>query len=668
MLKYRKDIDGLRALAVIPIVLGHAGISGFSGGFVGVDIFFVISGFLIAGILQRELLDGKFSLIGFYGRRVRRILPALFAMLLICLIVAIRVLPPDMFVDLSRSTLATILFASNIWFFHTSSDYFAADADLNPLLHTWSLGVEEQFYILFPVLLWWLWSRPNKIRRMTIAGMTLISFIVSVWATQTYPLANFYLLPMRAWELGLGILLAMGFIPKINKRIWSEIAAWFGFLAILYSVIFYNEATAFPGIAALLPCAGAALLIWTGGQHKTGIGRLLSLPVFVGIGLISYSLYLWHWPIFVFFRLKTGTADLSLNIAVIGIALSLIFAVVSWRFVERPFRKRYSIRMSRKSVFSMATVSAVILAGGAGLIHMKEGFPGRVPEDIRAIYAASDDMNPDRPQCINKTPAQGLCELAVQTNPLDKRDVLLWGDSHAGAVMPGVNMLLEDKNMSGLIAFKGACPPILGLERADKGKKSKQCTSFNQAVMDMLRDRDDLGVVILVARWSIAAEGTRILGEAKKPAIFRRVNHVGPDFDPAGNFDAFSETFSETVQAIRATGRQVIILEGIPEHGRPVPLSLGNARFIGAAQPARPNRAFMEDRNIRANQVLRGAAEDINVHFAETISFMCKPDCIIDNEGIPLYRDDDHLSFYGSKYLIPSILEPSLRAAENQAP
>ena len=311
MTKYRKDIDGLRTIAVGSVCLSHAGFSGFAGGFIGVDIFFVISGFLITGILVQDAERGDFSILRFYERRARRILPALVFLIGVLFVAGYWLFPPWQYEALAKSAAATALFVSNFWFLESTGGYFGNAAEFEPLLHTWSLAVEEQFYIFFPLLIWALAGRS----RATLGGVVLmsvvLSFVASIYATTRFPEENFYLLPTRAWELGLGALLAIGPVPAIRSRVLGEVLSWAAIVMMGLSIVILDGQSPFPGLNALAPCLATALLILVGHDQTTSVHRVLSTRPFVGIGLISYSLYLWHWPPLVIAR--TWNSDLHLE-------------------------------------------------------------------------------------------------------------------------------------------------------------------------------------------------------------------------------------------------------------------------------------------------------------------------------------------------------------------
>ena len=354
--RYRRDIDGLRAVAILPVLLFHAHVPGFSGGYVGVDIFFVISGYLITGIIAREVDQGRFSILRFYERRFRRIMPALALMMLAVLAASAWLYLPADLASVPKSALAATLFVSNLWFF-TDTGYFAGGADVKPLLHTWSLAVEEQYYIGFPVLLMLLARAGSRWRSAIVATLALLSLSLSVFMQRDTSGFAFYLLPTRAWELFAGALLALGCIPAIRQRWKREAIAWGGMAAIMLAVACYDRDTLFPGIAAMAPVLGAAALIHA--APGTRAARLLGCPPLVGVGLISYSLYLWHWPLIVFTEYATDM-PLAGYTRIAVIAAALIAALVSWRFVERPFRD--SRRMPAATIFRF-TAGAMALLG-----------------------------------------------------------------------------------------------------------------------------------------------------------------------------------------------------------------------------------------------------------------------------------------------------------------
>ncbi len=389
-MKYRSEIDGLRALAVLPVILFHAGFGLFRGGFVGVDVFFVISGYLITGLLLNDLVQGEFSLGRFYARRARRILPALFCVILLTIPLALLWMLPSQYEAYSRSTLAVISFVSNI-FFWRESGYFAAVAGEKPLLHTWSLAVEEQFYLLFPLALWLLWRLGKKPALYGLALATLISLGLCEYASRYATSANFFLLPMRAWELLIGALCAFHHLNSEAKK--HDFLSVVGIALIAISVFTFSDAMRLPSVYSLAPALGTALILLYATAESLG-GRLLSARPMVGIGLISYSAYLWHHPLFAFAHIRlfnTPSSALMLGLSL----LALLLGALTWRLVERPFRdRRQPFYVSNRPALIMAISAAVLLATIAAYGHFSQGrlasWKARAPENSRQAFALID--------------------------------------------------------------------------------------------------------------------------------------------------------------------------------------------------------------------------------------------------------------------------------------
>ena len=358
---YRREIDGLRAVAVLPVILFHTGFSVFSGGYVGVDVFFVISGYLITSILINDLEQGNFSIAGFYERRARRILPALFFVMAACLPFAYMWMLPTQLKDFAQSLVAVVFFASNI-FFWRESGYFAADAELKPLLHTWSLAVEEQYYLLFPVFLLLTWRFGRSRVFWSVVVISVASLLIAEWGWRNKPSANFYLAPTRAWELLAGSICAFLSVGKAQRS--SNVLSVIGLGLIIFSIFAYDANTPFPSVYTLVPVVGTALVILFA-EKETWVARLLSLRSLVGIGLISYSAYLWHQPLFAFARIRSLTEP-SHELMGLLAAMSLLLAWATWYWIEQAFRKRANpLLVTRRSVFAVS--------GAAGAMFISLG-------------------------------------------------------------------------------------------------------------------------------------------------------------------------------------------------------------------------------------------------------------------------------------------------------
>jgi len=432
-MKYRAEIDGLRALAVLPVILFHAGFEWFSGGFVGVDVFFVISGYLITTIIISEMAEGKFSIINFYERRARRILPALFFVMAACLPFAWMWMLPSQLKDFSQSLVAVSTFSSNFLFW-LESGYFSESSELKPLLHTWSLAVEEQYYILFPIFLMLTWRLGIKWVLILLSIVFLVSLGVAVWGTQyaAHPKiisGAFFLLPTRGWELLIGVFAA--FYLKYNTHLKShtlnQMLSLLGFGMIAYSIIAFDKTTPFPSLYALIPTIGTGLLILCA-VPKTLVHRLLSLKYIVGIGLISYSAYLWHQPLFAFARIFFN--EVSLYIFITLILITFLAAYLTWKYIESPFRSKQSI--SRNNVFIGSFVLAILFIAIGLRGQVKEGFESRInyngSDKIEAIAQEWEFSDYPRHRLIKRTINN---HLSVGNTSLNNPAILIIGDSHS---------------------------------------------------------------------------------------------------------------------------------------------------------------------------------------------------------------------------------------------
>lgn len=479
--RYRPEIDGLRAVAILPVVLFHARIPGFSGGFVGVDVFFVISGFLITSLIVSDLEQQRFSLVGFWERRARRILPALLTVAGFTLVTGWFLLLPADFARLGQSILAQSVFGSNV-FFWQQSGYFGPLADELPLLHTWSLAVEEQFYLLFPVSMVVISRFAFRFRGLLVLTFGVASLAISIWAVEQTPGAAFYLLPSRAWELAVGAWLALQKGHLRASDVIRQVVSFLGIGLIAFSVVVIDPATPFPGIWALPPVLGTAAVIWADGARLTFVGRLLAARPLVFVGLISYSLYLWHWPLFVFARYINSTPILSSgwNLAVISFSFAL--AYMSWRLVETPFRKRTWVPSRRKM---LATAGAGLLViGTAGFsVDRTDGIPGRLPDSVLTYLVEDTQRTPNQQACdFNSADAESVELCRFGNTSLDPA-VVSWGDSHAEALLPMFEGIAEADDVLVLHASNAACPPLFGVEAAGLSG----CADFNERMFQELQ-------------------------------------------------------------------------------------------------------------------------------------------------------------------------------------
>ncbi|WP_420145517.1 acyltransferase family protein [Sphingobium sp.] len=610
-IRYRRDIDGLRALAILPVLLFHAHVPGFSGGYVGVDIFFVISGYLITGIIAREIDLGRFSLIRFYERRFRRIMPALSLMILAVLCAAAWLYLPGDLESVPKSALAATLFLSNLWFF-TDTGYFAGGADVKPLLQTWSLAVEEQYYIGFPILLMLLARYAPRWRTAAVAGIAILSLVIAIAMQRDTSGFTFYLLPARAWELFTGALLALGAVPAIGARWLREALALCGLCAIGLAVALYDRNTIFPGVTALAPVLGAAALIHT--APDTRVGLLLGWRPLVAVGLISYSLYLWHWPLIVFTEYTTDR-PLAGGTQALVIALSLLAGALSWRFVERPFRDIR--RMPARTIFLFTGAAMAMLCAASLALMAKGGWPARFAPPVLAQMAGQNDFAPTRKSCHDSFLRNAApCTLGAPVSP----DAMLWGDSHGVELAYALSLDARSRGRALIERTTSSCPPVL-----DYDAKDPRCAAANRAAFAAIRADPRLKRIYLAAFW---ANG---------------------DFDDP----AFVEKLDRTIAAIRAMGRDVVLIGAVPPQPFDVPRHLAHLARAGRLNAATGiDRQSVESRTVHL-RALFTRWRDRGVTLIDPVAALCASgQCMIEHDGRPLYFDSHHLSVTGARLVI----------------
>ena len=647
-LAYRRDIDGLRAIAVLAVVLFHFGVPGVTGGFLGVDVFFVISGFLITSIIWREREAGRFSFLDFWARRARRILPALVVMMFVSLVVGWFLMAPKDYSELGRSIHNQVIFISNL-FFMRQDGYFDTASDMKPMLHTWSLSVEEQFYIGFPLLLALLSSRLKQWRGALFVLM-LASFAASVWAVSREPDKAFFLLPMRAWELLAGSMLAV--MPARAQRaspMLAQTVSLIGLGMILVAVLGYDASTAFPGVAALLPVVGVVGLIWANGQHSTLVGRLLGSRVLVGVGLISYSWYLWHWPVLVFGKYASIFGLAPVEVAGLFF-LSLLLGYGSWRFVEGPFRERRLLAGNRAILAAgvMALVSLGLI--GKSLVW-SDGFAWRLPPQALQ-FAQAYTWSPTLMNCLSddkKNKHRELCHFGPQAATAK---ALVWGDSHASALIPALSDASKQYDFSITQAGYAGCLPFYRKEN------TPGCGAFNERVTQLLK-REPFSDVVLVARWSLYVYG-------------QRSGDTGASIhDPAtGKYDRavaeqlFSEGLNTLVQQLRAGGHRVWLVKEVPLQEFNVPYRLSRLAMLGRPtdREGLPLAEHLQRQTFISGVFEQIAAADPGVQLLDPAPKLCDTNgwCRVELGGQSLYTDDNHLSSVGTRY-VEGFLEPFFR-------
>jgi peptidoglycan/LPS O-acetylase OafA/YrhL len=662
---YRPDIDGLRALAVLPVILFHASFF-LPGGFIGVDVFFVISGYLITQIIERELKARRFSVLVFYQRRIRRIFPALFFMFAASSLIAYLFLPPFELKEFGKSLLASSAFSSNILFYRRSG-YFAPNSEYAPLLHTWTLSVEEQFYVCWPLLLGVL-SIPaaSKGKVPALLSVLLGSLMLSAHWVNSKPNAAFYLLPSRAWELALGAVLCVPFVSRILVRIprsVASIASLAGILLLGLTVITYDSLTPFPGFAALLPCMGAALIIAAGEGGPSIGGWILSLRPLVWIGLISYSLYLWHWPILVFGHL---IANRNLDAVERGslIVLTFIVAGLSWRFVESPFRNAHVVRSgSRNWVIGGLGTSAVFVTVGA-VLFMRDGLPARRP-DVRSFEreVAAEETSLQGSPCLARgasLPGAEGCLLGA-LSPASRYEVVLLGDSHATHLAPAFNEIGKRIGVTTREITKAGCPPVPGVRFFPPHEMRAECPDFNDAALRTVLADKQVRVVVLAARWDAMIKGL-VRSYSGNEALLT-LDGTRPSVSDSRQL--FVVSLRKMLTALVDSDHQVILIGEVP-----LPPT---ADCITWALFNRQDENVCEKNQVTdlteteglVNQALLKAAANLEprVQILHPYEYLCgNQGCVAQANGRRLYMDDSHLSYDGVR-LLESSLEKSMTSA-----
>ncbi len=608
-MKYRADIDGLRALAVLPVVLYHVGVPGFGGGFVGVDIFFVISGYLICGMIDQDIRSGAFSLGNFYKRRILRILPALFAMFAVTGVLAYAYCLPVEFEDFSKSLASAVGSVSNIYFAQTAG-YFDAPAETKPLLHTWSLGVEEQFYFVAPLLMLLLYRVTPRHAKWLLAAAAVLSFAAAVLMSYRNATFVFYLTPFRAWELALGALLAIKFIPSPATAMGKGITGGIG-LAILTGIIVLGSPSAPLLLMTGLAAVGATMVIAASERGISWTGRLLSLPPLVFVGLISYSLYLWHWPLIVFQRtdgfLLSGS---SATAKLVVIAASIAAAILSWKLVEQPFRAM-ARESTKPAVFAGASAAMASAFAACIMILQSDGAPFRFPDRVVAIasYLSYDSSSAFRTgKCFLATNRQ---QIDVETcMKMDSRrpNYLLVGDSHAAHLWFGLSAAMPDVNVMQATASmcRPAVPEVSVLE-------TRACPKLMQFVFNDFLVNNRIDKVLLAASWK--------------------------DEDIAD--------LTAVIDALKARGIDVAVLGPIVEYDRALPRLLADRIRRGQNSVAYASRTpgiRERDQAMNALVTSRGAA------YVSIYDAICRHDrCDEFVQGdIPIQFDAGHLTEQGS--------------------
>lgn len=621
---YRSDIDGLRAIAVLSVVVHHLSAALLPGGFVGVDIFFVISGFLITSHIYKESRDGVFSIKNFYQRRINRIVPALSAVVFFTVLFGVVFLSPADLVRLGESSVLSLVGFSNIYFWKVYGNYFSGNASEAPLLHTWSLGVEEQFYLVWPLLVIFLLRLPRHYASAALGLLTLIFVAVSEIAIGFAASASYYLLPTRFFELMFGGVLSL-VVLRVRPRsdFLANFSAFAGLGFIVWSVLFLDKTSSFPGVNAIWPCLGAVLVIWSGSRDGFSLPVLSSRPV-VFVGLISYSLYLWHWPMISYLNYLGIEIDLFVGVAVI--CFSIFMAWASWRFIEVPLRQTGgALSFARVFCLRFAAPLIVVMAFSGVTIKMN-GFPGRFdpkaaefekiiqtrPEVLRAGCHVSTTLYQTLPNFQS-------CRLGYDKSDLDG---VLVGDSFANHFSGMVDVMAKAEKLAFFDFTMDGCPPILGWDTGKGASYAEKCKRRNEAAFAMIK-KEKFKRVILAGSWPKSADAG--------PLLINSIDYVlstGASLTLVLNNESILNASSCLVRSLmyKIDGKCQKPKKGVADYFSEIRIRYPNVKIID------PNKIICDDQ-------------------------LCNPTL----GSTPLYRDDSHLNDVGSRLLGDALLKTGIR-------
>ncbi len=644
---YRSDVDGLRGLAILSVVAFHAGLGHVSGGFIGVDVFFVISGYLISSHIYRDLRADTFTLRRFYERRAKRILPAFLAVVLACYAFGGVLLAPRELERLAIEAASALTSTSNLHFW-MHSNYFAKAADTQPLLMTWSLAVEEQFYLLFPLLLLACKRAKHGTVLWVVAGVSLLSFAFAVFQVSRYPVAAFFLLPSRWWELGCGTLLGIAetAVQKPHQQAaWQrESLALLGLCLLLWPVFTYQSSTRFPGAAALPPVLATLCLIRARGSWINR--RLLSFGPLVFVGLVSYSWYLWHWPLLSFLHCLTGGA-LPVQSAAAAVLFAFLLAVLSYTWIETPFRRsKASAGLLPRYAFACACVIFP-----AGLLHLLHGWPARYPKAAAIEMTAT---SPDPGLCLRQGADLGHLPQVCRPDTDVAPTLAVLGDSHASAIARYLRTAAADHGWSLTEYTKASCPQLGSVARAsfNNSRDAADCLAFNQAALRSVLLDTRVRKVVLAGFWSAPFGGTQNQGR-----------YVLPGQDPlhvtsAESWDNFSRGLAGVVQLLEQHGKTVALATDVPRYDfdpllikltdaiplrRSLAIAAGNGALLSTEAAA-----VWEERDLRANAIVRATTLASGAQLLDLPPSLChRSTCRYALGDELLYMDFNHLSAAG---------------------
>ncbi|SMF79483.1 acyltransferase family protein [Candidatus Pelagibacter sp. HIMB1321] len=638
-MKYRSEIDGLRALAVIPVIFYHAGFELFKGGFVGVDVFFVISGYLITSIILDEMRNKEFSLINFYERRARRILPALFFVMLVSIFFAWNWMQPMQMKNFSQSLVAVSIFSSNILFW-LETGYFEEISEEKPLLHTWSLAVEEQYYLFFPILLLFIWKFGRKKIISIFLTILITSLFLSEYTSRFYKEANFYLAPFRIWEIFFGSITAVMTKDKIIRD--NNLLSTIGLIAILFSIFFFDETIRFPSFYTLFPVLGSVLIIIFANNNKGFVTKFLRIKLIVGIGLVSYSAYLWQQPIFAFVKIRFLDEPSKFIMFLLSI-FTLLIATFSWKYIEKPFRQNKNSPISKKN-FILFSIIGIFFFTTLGLYgHFQKG--NIVKYQISPTITETIVRSNKQSECFGKDfihkRDDWYCIIGDKTI---KPSLVVFGDSHALSFLPTIDTSLQQLGESAYFIATHACPPLLNIHSFHDNQSLRNCNKLNERVLNFIKV-NDIKNIFLVARWTYYTDGGYDGNDFSYIALENK-NIKNKDVSR----NAFKVGIEKTLASYKKLGVKLTVITQIPQQKhKALDLYFESLRSGDSVQ----NISLKRSDHDNLQNFVSSIFENKNIDLLDFTDIFCTSEiCAVGDELNSLYYDDDHLSLSGSELIV----------------